>query len=217
MRIFTPTSRAAEDNRIMNKKRDLLPWIFGGLSAAAIAVAFAAVSTHRAAPTLAAQVVAARPPASAATLPAASTVQAAQPAAQPDSAPPIPAPPQAQTAVQPEVQAGQIWECMNKGVKTFSNNPCGEKSTLLDVGPINTMSPSPMHYARSYGTEPRYAAGNPDQSAPADAEEYSDQFAADTGANSYTIVGVVPRRRPEQIHRPPSPPTHHNPAPVRRY
>ena len=53
MRIFIPTSRAAEDNRSMNKERDLLPWIFGGLSAAAIAVAFAAVSTHRAEATLA--------------------------------------------------------------------------------------------------------------------------------------------------------------------
>jgi hypothetical protein len=199
----------------MYKERDLLPWIFGGLSAAAIAVAFAAVSTHRAEATLA-------PPAAAARalvpqeLPATATSQsapqpgppAALPATLTDSAP-NPSPPPAQTAVEPQVQAGQIWECTTKGVKTFSNNPCGENSTLLDVGPINSMRALPaVHYARAYG---------PDQSAPTDADDNSDQYASDTGGNSYTIVGVVPRRRPEQIHRPPSAPAHHNPAPVRRY
>jgi hypothetical protein len=211
----------------MNKERDLLPWIFGGLSAAALAVAYATVSTHRAAPTLAPQVVAAQAPTSPTALPIPTTAQAAPqaapPAAQPDSAA-MSAPPQAQSAVEPEVQPGQIWECMAKGVKTFSNNPCGEKSTLLDVGPINTMSPPPaMHYARAYGP------GYTDQSAPADAGDYSDQYAADTGGNSYTIVqgvGLLPRRRPENIHRPasapsppsrPSPPPHQNPGPVRRY
>jgi hypothetical protein len=205
----------------MNKERDLLPWIFGGLSAAAIAVAFAAVSTHRAEATLAPPAAAAQALASP-TMPPAPAIaqsapQAAPPAAQPDSAP-NPSPPQAQSAVEPQVQAGQIWECMTKGVKTFSNNPCGEKSTLLDVGPINSMSPLPaVHYAGAYGSQPRYAAGYPDQSTPADAEDSSDQYAADSGGNSYAIVGVVPRRRPEQIHRPPSPPAHHNPAPVRRY
>lgn len=112
---------------------------------------------------------------------------------------------------------------MTKGVKTFSNNPCGEKSTLLDVGPINTMPPAPTHYARAYRSDPRYAAGYPDQGAPADDDDYSDQNAADTDGNSYsTVVGVglISRRRAENIHRPhpaPSPPAHHNSAPVRRY
>ena len=222
----------------MKKERDLLPWIFGGLSAAAIAVAFAAVSTHRDAPTLTPQVLAAPPAASLPTTatpttptqtpvqPMATTAQAAPPAMQPDSAPPMP--PQAQTAVAPEVQAGQIWECTTKGVKTFSNNPCGEKSTLLDVGPVNTMSPPPMRYARAHAPDPRYAAGYPDQSAAAEDDDYSDQ-SGDTGGNSYTIVqgvGFVPRRRAENNHRPhypptqpaqPAPPAHHNSGPVRRY
>jgi hypothetical protein len=223
MQIFTPASRAAEDNHTMNKERDLLPWIFGGLSAAAMAVAFAAVSTHRATPALAPQVIAAQPPASPPALAVATTAQVAPPAAQPDSAPPSAPPPQPQTAVEPDVQAGQIWECMTKGVKTFSNNPCGEKSTLLDVGPINTMPPAPTHYARASGPDPRYSAGYPDQSAAADADDYSDQNAADTDGNSYSTVlgvGLVPRRRAERNHRsyaPPPPPAHHNSAPVRRY
>jgi hypothetical protein len=203
----------------MNKERDLLPWIFGGLSAAAIAGAFAAVSTHRAEATLA-------PPATAVHTPApqvlaapttAPTAAQSAPAAQTDAAP-TSAPPAAQSAVEPAVQAGQIWECTTQGVKTFSNNPCGEKSTLLDVGPINSMSTLPaVHYARAYGPDPRYAAGYPDQSAPADAADYSDSYAGDTGGNGYGIVGVVPRRRREQVHRAPSAPVHHSSAPVRRY
>jgi hypothetical protein len=221
MRIFIATLRAAEDNPTMNKERDLLPWIFGGLSAAAIAVAFAAVSTHRAEATLAPPTAAVHASAPATAQPAFATAEAAPQAvasaAQADSAP-NPSPRQAQTAVEPQVHAGQIWECTNQGVKTFSNNPCGEKSTLLDVGPVNSMSPLPaLHYARAYGPDPRYAAGYPDQGAPADAEDYSDQYGADAGGNSYAIVGVVARRRPEQIHRSPPPPAHHNSAPVRRY
>lgn len=216
----------------MNKERDLLPWIFGGLSAAAIAVAFAAVSTHRNAPPLTPQPLAAQPAASLPTTatpttptpvpPMDTTAQATPPAMPTDSAP---MPPPAQTAVAPQVQAGQIWECTTKGVKTFSNNPCGEKSTLLDVGPVNTMSPAPMRYARAYPPDRRYAAGYPDQSAAAEDDDYSDQ-SGDTSGNSYTIVqgvGFVPRRRAENIHRPhyppaaPAAPAHHNSAPVRRY
>jgi hypothetical protein len=205
----------------MNKERNLLPWIFGGLSAAAIAVAFAAVSSHRDAPVSApTPIVAAQPavqpavqpPVGLPALPAPSTAQAPTPATVPDAAP-MPAPPHGQGAAETEVRAGQIWECTTKGVKTFSNNPCGEKSTLLDVSPINTMSATPViHYARAYGSEPRYAPGYADQGAPADDEQYSEDYGAEAGGNSYTIIqgaGFVARRRPEHSHRPPP---HHNPG-----
>jgi hypothetical protein len=207
----------------MKKERDLLPWILGGLSAATIAVAFAAVSTHRDVPTLsqtlaptsvvAAQPAAAQPavpPMPAPAMPAPSTSQVPPPSAEPEPAP-MPAP-QAQTAAEPEVQPGQIWECITKGVKTYSNNPCGEKSTLLDVSPINTMPATPViHYARAYGSEPRYAPGYADQGAAADDEQDSEDYGAEAGGNSYTIIqgaGFIARRRPEHSHRPP----HHNPA-----
>jgi hypothetical protein len=201
----------------MNKERDLLPWILGGLSAATIAVAFAAVSTYRNVPTLApTPSVAAQPtvraPVATPALQPPSTAQASALASAPASVPesaPVLAPPQAQTAVEPEVQAGQIWECTTKGVKTFSNNPCGEKSTLLDVSPINTMSATPaVHYAHANGSEPRYAQGYSDQGAPADEEPYSEDYGAETGGDSYTVIpGFVAHRRPEHSHRP-SP--HHN-------
>jgi hypothetical protein len=213
----------------MNKERDLLPWILGGLSAAAMAVAFAAVSTHRVVPTSPPQMTGAQLPALPTATPvpatAAATAPPASPAAEPDAAP-VSAPLQAQATAEPEVPSGQIWECTTKGVKTFSNNPCGEKSTLLDVGPINTMTPAPaIHYARPYGSGPRYATGNADQSTPADADEYADQYGAETGGDSYTIiqgVGLVARRRPQHSHPPPSShnPAHnsgHNSGPVRRY
>lgn len=205
----------------MTKERDLLPWILGGLSAATIAVAFAAVSTHREASTLAPTPAVAAQPAgrSAVSTPALPPPLSAQAAAVPDLAPVI-APPQAQTAAEPEVQAGQIWECTTKGVKTFSNNPCGEKSTLLDVGPINTMSAIPaIGYAHAYGSEPRYAPGYADRGITGDEEQNSDDYGAEAGGNSYSIIqGFVARRRPEHSHRPP--PHHnsgHSSGPVRRY
>jgi hypothetical protein len=206
----------------MNKQRDLLPWILGGLSAAAIAVAFAAVSTHKTAPSLPSQIVAAQPAASLTAVPTA--LPSPTPAAAPAQSDPVPSsapsPQQVQGVVAAELPAGQIWQCITKGVKTFSNNPCGEKSTQLDVGPINTMSAVPaIHYARrAYGAEPRYSAGYVDQSASADTDEYPDESAAETGGDSYTIIQgarFIPRRRPEHHNR--TPPAHHNSAPVRRY
>jgi hypothetical protein len=210
----------------MNKERDLLPWIIGGLSATAAAVAFTAISTNRTAsqnlpPAL---LVASQPLSSAA--PPISSAPASPPpvSAAPESAPlsaPVSEPdpaqvsaPAPQAAVQPETPGGQIWVCTTKGVKTFSNNPCGEKSTLLDVGPINTMNATPMNrYPPGYGPAPRYAPAYNDP------EEYSEQYAAETGATSYTIVqglAFVPRRRVEHPHRLPYQ-QHHNPMPVRRF
>ena len=214
----------------MNKQRDLLPWILGGLSATAAAVAFTAISTNRPAtsspapaPPVASQPLASSAlPAPAAASPA--SVPASAPAAPPVSAP-VSAPDPARVAAaaplqasdQPEAPGGQIWVCTTKGVKTYSNNPCGEKSTLLEVGPINTMSATPLNrYPRGYDPQPRYAPAYNDQAA--HAEEYSDQYGSDTGASSYAVVpglAYVPRRHIDHPHRPPS--HHQNPMPVRHY
>jgi hypothetical protein len=204
----------------MNKERNWLPWILGGLSATAVAVAFTAISTNRTAssnvppaPLVASQPLASPPsPTPAAAAPEPAPVSAALP--EPDPAQ-VPAPAPMQAAVEPEAPSGQIWVCTTKGVKTFSNNPCGEKSTLLDVGPINTMNATPLNRnPRRYEPEPRYAPAYNDQ-APAP-DDYSDQTGSDTGANSYTIVqglAFVPRRHAEHHHRPPY---HHNSAPAPR-
>jgi hypothetical protein len=122
-----------------------------------------------------------------------------------------------QAAVEPEAQGGQIWVCTTKGVKTFSNNPCGEKSTLLDVGPINTMNATPPNrYPRNYEPQPHYT---PAYDAQDPAEDYSEQYGSETGGTSYTVVqglAFVPRRRAEHPHRPTNQ-QHHNPGPARHY
>jgi hypothetical protein len=214
-------SGTAEDNPPMNKERDLLPWILGGLSAAAVAVAFTAISTKTSQNAPPAPLVASQPLSAPAPLsPSSAAAPEAPPVSAPVSAPDpaqVPAPAPMQAAVQPEAPGEQIWVCTTKGVKTFSNNPCGENSTLLDVGPINTMNATPLNRdPRGYGSEPRYAPAYNDQ---APAEDYSEPYGSETGATSYTIVqglAFVPRRRVEHPHRPPYQ-QHHNPMPVRRY
>jgi hypothetical protein len=212
----------------MNNRRNLLPWILGGLSVAAVAVvitvAFAGKTVPGMRPAGAATAQETSAPDSV-SLPAPATVasvaaEAAMPAVAtvPAVAETVPPPAaQAQAAAEPALQAGQIWECMTNGVKTFSNNPCGEKSTLLEVRAINTMNPTPVvRYARANGPEPRYSPGYADQNSYSDQEVYGEQGPAETGVNSYAIVqgfAFVPRKRPEHPHRPPP---HHNTGPPSR-
>jgi hypothetical protein len=223
--LFIATANAAEDNDAMNKERRLLPWILGALCATAVAVAITALSSTKTAPPTPAPRVAvqstpvsAQPPAERAA-PAAGAAAAG--AAQGTVADPTPqqSSPQVQVAAEPPAQSGQIWECTTKGVKTFSNNPCGDKSALVEVGRINTMNPTPaVHYAHAYGSGPNYAPAYANSDGSADQEPYSDPASAESGG--YTIVqgiGFVARRRPEHSHHRPMP-THHNPGPMpRRY
>jgi hypothetical protein len=201
----------------MKNQASLLPWILGGLSVATVAVAITLASAGKTAPSVrpadaaTAQVTSAPDSVS---LPAPAAVAAV--AAVAETAPPPAA--QAQAAAEPALQTGQIWECMTNGVKTFSNNPCGEKSTLLEVRAINTMNPTPVvRYARAYAPEPRYSPGYADQSNYSDQEVYGEQGPAETGGNSYAIVqglAFLPRKRPEHPHRPP--PHHYTGQPSRR-
>jgi hypothetical protein len=210
----------------MTNRRNLLPWILGGLSvatvatvAAVITVAFARKTAPGGRPAGAATAqVTSAPDSVPSPAPAVAAVAATIPAAVPavaETAPPQAA--QAQAAAEPVLQAGQIWECMTNGVKTFSNNPCGEKSTLLEVRAINTMNPTPVvRYARANGAEPRYSPGYADQNDYSDQDVYGEQGPAETGANSYAVVqgfAFLPRKRPEHPHRPPP---HHNTGPPAR-
>jgi hypothetical protein len=194
----------------MTKERDLLPWIFGGLSAATVALAVAAVATHRTSPAPTPRV--AVMPSS---TPSSNTTPA--PIAAPVSAPETAPAAVANSAIAPpagesEAQPGQIWECTTKGVKTFSNNPCGKDSSLLEVGPINSMHATPPpRLAYAYPAQPRYAQPSyVDAGAPSnDDEDYADQSGTESGGDSYTIVqGVafLPRRHPG--HHPPHQPPH---------
>jgi hypothetical protein len=220
----------------MKSQTNLLPWIVGGLSVATIAVVIAVASAGKTtvpssppAGTTTTQVTSvpdspsspASGPATAANIateaavPSVAAAPAAAPASRPDSEtaqlPAAQAPAQPLAPAEPAVQSGQIWQCVTNGVKTFSNNPCGEKSTLLDVRAINTMNPTPVvHYARNYAPQPDSPAYD-DQNT-SDQDAYGEQ-GADNAVNSYTIVqGVafLPRRRPDHPHH--RPPHHHNPG-----
>jgi hypothetical protein len=217
----------------MNKARGLLAWISGGLIMAGVAAAIMVSSGRPVTPSLpqagavtapVSSPVSLPPPTPAAEAPpAAHVASAVEAAAMPDASAPLPTA-QAQSTAEPAVQSGQIWECTTNGQKTFSNNPCGEKSTLLKMRAINTMNPTPeVRDARAYGREPRYAPQYTDQNANADQNAYGDQnayagqdtYAAEPGngeygGSSYAIVqglAFLPRRRPEHPHRPES---HHN-------
>jgi hypothetical protein len=143
----------------MKKQRGLFRWFIGGLTIAGVAVAATPPSVSLSPPPLA---IAAAPNAQA--------VESA-PATAPEQAP--------KAAPKP---SGEIWECTTNGVKTFSNNPCGQKSSLVTLRPINTMEPTPViRSARANGPEPRYTKEYTDQNL------YPDQDASAAGSddNSY--------------------------------
>jgi hypothetical protein len=211
----------------MHQERDLLPWILGGLATAALALAITAVSNQ---PTIApaarplAAVAASAPPLPIA--PASLTTPAPvalSPAtlAQTSQGTPQAHAPITDAETQSEGRPGQIWACTTKGVKTFSNNPCGENSSIVVVGPVNTMNPAmPVHYAQAYPAQPQYVPAYSDSSAQA-YEDDSEQDGYEGGADSYAIVqgiAVLPRRRSGHHHphqQPQSPyhqPGHHSPA-----
>jgi hypothetical protein len=167
----------------MDKDSDLLPWILGGLSIATVAIAIAVGSTNRTAP----KKLQAPIQTIAQALPEASALTEAAPA-------PLLAAEQMQTTARSIPPGGQIWECTTNGQRTFSNNPCGDKSSLHEVGPINGMDPTPiLPPSRSYEPQSSYPP------------EYSYPSTQESADSSYPALVAIPfneRRRPEHAHRP---------------
>jgi hypothetical protein len=231
--IFAARIEWQEDNRQMTEDRDLLPWILGALSMAAVAMAIAVALTGRSAPahasgqmTSSASTLAtaelnpkmqngAAPAGSAsapgAPAPGAWASTASASAAWSSAAQAFPALPSAQVvgtaqtqpAPSPNPSGSQIWECTTNGVKTFSNNRCGNAAVLREVGPINVMDASPASNVHWYGAGPN------------DAPDYYDPSPQQPADNSYPAVVGVPyleRRRPER----PQQATHHDRGHPRR-
>jgi hypothetical protein len=191
----------------MDKNRDLLPWILGGLSMATVAIAIAVGTSNRTAqnsPQVSSQVTAHALPEAVAidtatpstpVLPTTSTEPATPPVPAP---PPAPAPAVLAAQIQPVtptmVPSGQIWECTTNGQRTFSNHPCGDKSFIREVNPINVMNPTPiLPSARvAYEPESNYAA------------EYSYPTQEAVDSSNPVLVGIpyIVRVRPERTHRP---------------
>jgi hypothetical protein len=196
----------------MDGNRNLLPWILSGLSiaTAAIAITVGSIKTsgiiERTGST--ALETQAAPLASTAQVQSTPAIATAEPAPAPAGAIEAQLPPQEIAAAQ-EAPSNQIWACTTNGVKTYSNNPCGEKSALLDVGPVNTMEATRVPpSAHQYTPEQHYAPDYASQDAPEQPEEvYS----------SYGVgVGVVPhyvRKRPIHVY----PMQHHRGPQPRNY
>ena len=173
----------------MEKDRDLLPWIFGGLSMATVAIAIIVGSNNRPAPqnspAPSSATAYALPPAPAETVPVA--VPVAAPVVVPVQAL---AAAQLQTVTSPIEQSTQIWECEINGQRTFSDKRCGEKPSPRKIGPINTMDPTPIFRSNSsYGPQSSYAP------------EYQDQGEQQPADNSYPVYVGVPyheRRKPDR-------------------
>jgi hypothetical protein len=184
---FAAHVEASADNCAMDKDRDLLPWIFGGLSMATVAIAIIVGSNNRPrpknppTPSLAAAY--ALPPAPAETVPVAVPVLVPVHAL---------AAAQLQTVTPPIEQGSQIWECAINGQRIFSDKRCGEKPSVRKIGPINTMDPTPIFRSNSsYERQSSSVAEYPDP---------SEQQLAD---NSYPVYVGVPyheRRRSDRAH-----------------
>jgi hypothetical protein len=91
--------------------------------------------------------------------------------------------------------SNQIWECTTNGLRTFSNNPCGQKSAVRQLNPINVMDPSPtIHVARSYAPGP---AVQPEYSYPEAQEPIDSSYG---GTDGVILVRRVHREHPHVVH-----------------
>ena len=193
----------------MAEDTDLLPWILGGLSAATVAIAITVGASNGTTPNKshAATSTAALSLPGAEAIPQATAALSEAPAIAPVRAPNLAGAPnlsaaQIQTAAPPTQPTSQIWQCTINGQKTFSDAPCGDKSSRRELGPINRMDPSPVFsHAPPYGREANY---QPEYSYPG---EQADSNAAEQplAGNSYPVFVGIPiheRRRPEHAHRP---------------
>jgi hypothetical protein len=178
---------SVEDNLPMHKDSDLLPWILGALTIAIVAVAVAVGTIHRPAPATSQNPNLKAPALS----PALVAIEASPPAPTVESASP---PGQVQPVAALPAQSGQIWECTTDGQRTFSSKPCGDKSTLRDVGPVNIMNSTPI-----------LQPGRPTQADANYAPDYSYPGPPESSDNSYPVVVGIPyaaRMRAERTHRP---------------
>jgi hypothetical protein len=177
----------------MDTDSDLLPWILGGLMIATAALALAVRSTDRTGPGPAN--VQALVQSSAPTLPV-TAASAPLPMPSPNvQAAPSASTAQVQSVTGPSAPTNQIWECTIDGQKTFSDRPCGTRSSLREISPINEMESTPV-----YGNVRSYEANYPpDYSYPS--EQGSDDYSSPASVG-ILVHGVV---RPDHRHHPRNP------------
>ena len=119
-------------------------------------------------------VAAAAPPAAPAPSPPAGAPLSAPVAAAKASIPQVPAP------LRAALPAGQVWQCVIDGERTFSDSPCGEHASIRQLRELNIMDPVPLRadayafpYAPSSVPAPIFVAAPPDDS------DYADPWGPD--------------------------------------
>jgi hypothetical protein len=114
-------------------------------------------------------------------------------------------------AVSAPVPGNQIWECTTNGLRTFSNNPCGTKSSIRQLNPINVMEPAPV-YRVTHAYAPAAAPPAPSSmnysypSQDSGDDTYPD--AANSAYPGYIVVARTHRVRPH-VAAPHHPHPHH--------
>jgi hypothetical protein len=112
-------------------------------------------------------------------------------------------------AVAAPASSNQIWECTTNGLRTFSSNPCGTKSTVRQLNPINVMEPAPVYHVTH-----TYAPSTPPP-APVQynypAQDNADETYPDNANAGYPTYIVVPRARHQRPHNARSHPHPHHP------
>ncbi len=195
----------------MDGNRNLLPWILSGLSIATAAIAITAgyERTRSIAPQAQALQSTAQSTAPVLSTPSPMTADSEPSPTAPAPAAEVTLPPEEVAAAQEP--GNQIWACTTNGIKTYSNNPCGEKSSLLDVGPVNTMEATRVPpSAHQYMPDPHYAPDYASQEAQEQPEEAYPVY----GVGPTYGVGLVPnyvRKRPVHVY-----PTQHHRGPQPR-
>jgi hypothetical protein len=166
--------------RMMDAQRPIINAVFAGFMTVAALSAWADAPVPTSAPPV-----------------AAATATENSPAAPPTVASATPGP------------SNQIWECTTKGLRTFSNNPCGANSTVRQLNPINVMEPQPTyHVTHTYAPAVTPAPVRNYDAAPA--SENADETYTENAYNGYPGYVVVTRAhrvRPNNAHNHPHP--HH--------
>jgi len=98
-----------------------------------------------------------------------------------------PATPPVAAAKPVPLPAGQVWECMVNGQRTFSDVRCGAESSIRQLGPINIMDASSAAPSARYAVYPTAYAPRPSPPPQMDADDY----APDVGNDTYWGPGVI--------------------------
>jgi hypothetical protein len=172
---------------------DLFPWILGFLLiVGAIPAVVALTETIEKPAPVAVAAPAPRSAVSAAAVPLATQPKASVAATQPTKPPPLP--------------AGQVWQCVINGQRTFSDSPCGAGASIRQLNAVNGMEgavPAPNYPYPAYGPSAGYDPRSGYTPAPGYDPDSQGQDAPIEGVYGSNQLLVLEERRRREHHAPP--------------